>query len=308
MRRAVLALVVVCTTWGTIPLLTRGVDLAPAAIVVVRVWFGVAGLTAVHLARRTRSATAGPSTAAPPWWTVRTVLVGPLLALHWTAMFAGYQRAPADVVVFVVFLAPIGIAVAAPRALGERLTAATVAALAVAVAGFALIAGPSLGGNGNENGVGTAASATGVAWAALSAATLVVLVVVSKPLAESLGGFRLSRIELTGAGITLLPVAVTTDWSGPSPRQWLALAVLGLVHTGLGVAVYLDALAKVPATSVGILGYLEPVAVVVFSWLVLAEAPSAATVAGGALIVLAGALVLRQAPSAVPEVPIRVPG
>ena len=135
------------------------------------------------------------------------------------------------------------------------------------------------------------------------------LVVASKPLAEELGGFRLSRIELTGAGIVLLPVLVTTDWSGPSSRQWLQLALLGVVHTGVGVAVYLSALAKVPATSVGILGYLEPIAVVAFSWLLLADAPALTTVAGGALIVVAAALVLRGASAtAAPEVPVHVPG
>jgi drug/metabolite transporter (DMT)-like permease len=64
----------------------------------------------------------------------------------------------------------------------------------------------------------------------------------------------------------------------------------------------------VPATSVGILGYLEPVAVVAFSWLLLSDSPSITTVAGGALIVVAGALVLRTASTAVPEVPVHVPG
>ena len=308
MRRALVSLVVVCTTWGTIPLLTRDVDLTPAAIVLVRVWTAVLGLALVAALRR-RASTAVTATAndtatdaAVPGFAVRpsprALLVGPLLAVHWTAMFAGYQRAPADVVVFVVFLAPIGIAVVAPRALGERLTARTVAALAVAVAGFALITGPALDG----------ARAAGVAWATLSAATLVVLVVVSKPLAESLGGFRLSRIELTGAGVVLLPVAVLADWSGATGRAWAALVVLGVVHTGIGVAVYLDALAKVPATAVGILGYLEPVAVVVFSWLFLADVPSLTTVTGGALIVVAGVLVVRAAAASTPEVPVHVPG
>jgi drug/metabolite transporter (DMT)-like permease len=294
-RRAVLSLVVVCTTWGTIPLLTRGVDLAPAAIVFVRAWAGAAALTVAERLRHPRPGRHRGRPAVPR----RAFLVGPLLALHWTAMFAGYQHAPADVVVFVVFLAPIGIAVVAPRALGERVNAPTIAALAVAVAGFVLITGPALDG----------ARARGVAAAALSALTLVVLVVVSKPLAESLGGARLSRLELTGAGITLLPVLVLADWSGPTARQWVGLAVLGVVHTGIAVAVYLEALAKVPATSVAIVGYLEPVAVVGFAWLVLADAPSATTVAGGALIVLAGALVLRStsADAVLPEAPVHVP-
>lgn len=297
-RAATLSLVVVCTTWGTIPLLTRGVDLAPAAIVLVRAWIGVAALAVVATLTRRRPA---PDATPPPRPrpSKRMLVLGPLLAAHWTAMFAGYQHAPADVVVFVVFLAPVGIALVAPRALGERPDAATLAALAIAVVGFALVTGPSLDG----------ASAVGVAYAAVSAGLLVVLVVASKPLAETLGGLRLARLELGGAGVVLLPVAFTTDWSAPTRNQWLALGVLGLVHTGIGVAIYLHALGRVPATSVGILGYLEPVGVVAFSWLLLAEAPTPATVAGGALIVVAGALVLRATPTpAVPEVPVHVPG
>jgi drug/metabolite transporter (DMT)-like permease len=222
-------------------------------------------------------------------------------------MFAGYQHAPDDIVVFVVFLAPVGIALAAPRALGERLTRSTVAALAVAVVGFVLITAPSFG-DGGETG-----TSAGIAYAAFSGLTLVVLVLVSKPLAEAYGGFRLTRIELTGAGLVLVPIAATLDWGNPTASQWGWLAVLGLVHTAAGISVYLSALAVVPATQVGILGYLEPVALVVVSWLLLSEAPSLTTVAGGALIVVAGVLVIRagrgESPSVtLPEAPVHVPG
>jgi drug/metabolite transporter (DMT)-like permease len=219
-------------------------------------------------------------------------------------MFAGYQRAPADVVIFLVFLAPIGIAVLAPRTLGEHASRTTLVALAVAVTGFALVTGPDLSGGGPSS-----STAAGIAAATFSGATLVVLVLVSKPLAESYGGMRLTWIELTGAGLVLLPVAFTTNWSRADGGDLLALIVLGLVHSAFGASVYLQALAHVPATHVGILGYLEPVSVVVLSWLVLDEAPTAATVVGGALIVLAGALVIRTSSvPASPEVPARVPG
>jgi drug/metabolite transporter (DMT)-like permease len=298
MRRSLTSLVGVCTLWGTIPLLTRSIDLPPQAIVLVRVWVGSLGLGVVLLARRGSL----PAAVDPPSRPVlRGLAVGALLAVHWTAMFAGYQRAPADVVIFLVFLAPIGIAVLAPRALGEHASRTTLAALALAVAGFALVTGPDLSGGG---------SATGIAFATFSGATLVVLVLVSKPLAEAYGGMRLTWIELTGAGLVLLPVVFTTDWSTATAGDALALVVLGLVHSALCASIYLQALAHVPATHVGILGYLEPVSVVVLSWLVLGDAPTVAMVAGGSLIVAAGALVIASAPSVPtsPEVPARVPG
>lgn len=305
-RRSLLTLVVVCSGWGTIPLLAGHVDLPPAAIVFARVWVATAVLTVPVLVGGWAPPGA-PHAAGAPHTGRRLVAAGALLAVHWTAMFAGYQAAPDDTVVFIVFLAPVGIALLAPRTLGERLGPRTVAALVLAVAGFALIAGPVL-----EPG-----TATGLAWAALSAVTFVALVLVSKPLAEQLGGLRLNLAEMAVAGVLLVPVAATTDWTGLG-AAWPWLLVLGGVHTAVGITLYLAALARVPATAAGILGYLEPVSVVMLAWLVQHDPPALATAAGGALVVAAGALVVLGSTSGdpsvpedlstAPEVPARVPG
>jgi drug/metabolite transporter (DMT)-like permease len=298
--------VAVCSGWGTIPSLAGHVDLPPAAIVFARVWIATA-LLVVPVAVRGWSRSPARAAGAGTHTGRRLLAAGALLAVHWTAMFAGYQSAPDDTVVFIVFLAPVGIAVLAPRTLGERLGPRTLGALALAVAGFGLIAGPAL-----EPG-----TATGLAWAALSAVTFVALVLVSKPLAEQLGGLRLNLAEMAVAGVLLVPVAATTDWTGLGDA-WPWLVVLGAVHTALGITLYLAALARVPATAAGILGYLEPVSVVVLAWVVQSDPPSLATAAGGALVVAAGALVVLGAPSGEPsvpedlstspEVPARVPG
>src|SRR5687768_7671304 len=98
--------------WGTIPLLAGDLDLPPAAIVFVRVWVGAFGLAAVVAARRAvapRNERGRARRRLTSGQRVRMAALGPLLAVHWTAMFAGYQHAPDDAVVFVVFLAPIGI-------------------------------------------------------------------------------------------------------------------------------------------------------------------------------------------------------
>ncbi len=130
-------------------------------------------------------------------------------------------------------------------------------------------------------------------FAAFTAVSFVVLVVVSKPLAEAYGGVRLALMEMMGATVTLIPWAVTATW-GPPRWSWLLLFVLGLVHTALGLGLYLSALGRVPATHVGIMGYLEPVGVVVVAALFLDEALSTGTVVGGALILAAGALLIRR--------------
>ena len=291
MRRSYLTLAAVCTFWGTIPLVAERSGLPAGAIVFGRVWLAAAGLGAALVLSKAAPA-AGRLGRRPG----RVVLTGLLLAAHWTAMFAAYERAPDDVVAFIVFLAPIGIALLAPSTLGERLGVRTLTALAIAVGGLVLVAGPSR----------TSSAGMGLALAAFTGATLVAIVLLAKPLSEELGGMRLTFLQMVVAGTAMAPLAVFADWGAADGVQgWLWLALLGLVHTGIGTALYLSALSRVPATNVGILGYLEPVGVVVFGWLLADASPKLTTLVGGGLIIAAGALVMTSSSE---EEAVRVPG
>jgi drug/metabolite transporter (DMT)-like permease len=290
-RRPSAVLLVVCSGWGTIGLVVRALDLPAAAITSARVWVGAVGLGLVI--RMTRGRRAGPRLFS--YRPGRVVLTGAILAVHWLSFVAALQRAPIGTVVLIVFLGPIGVAVAAPRVLGERSSPRTLGALTLAVAGFALVAVPDV----------RSAGLIGPGLALLAAALFVALVLASKPLAAVYGGLRLAFLELSVASAVLLPVGLSADWGSPR-LDWLWLLVLGLVHTALGVSLYLAALARVPVVHAGILGYLEPVGAVVCGWLFLHEQPGPATV-GGAIMIVAGGLMVLRANVAPPEV-IGVPG
>ncbi|MDQ3147579.1 MAG: DMT family transporter [Actinomycetota bacterium] len=277
----------VAILWGTIGLLVRQVDLPATAIAGVRVWLGAAVLGA-WLARRRRPAarSAAALLSARP---VAVLTLGVLLAVHWVALVAALQRAPIGVVLLVTYLAPVGVAALAPRALGERVPPRSLAALALAVVGVALVATPSLG----------TPDAPGLALAALAGITLIAMTLLSKPLAENFGGANLAACQLAVAGVVLIPVAATAGWGAPAP-SWAWLVVLGVVHTGFAMGAYLGALAVLPVTTAGVLLYLEPVSAVLVGWLLLAETPTPATLVGGTLIVVAGALVLAPSGGAGP--------
>jgi len=277
-RRPYLALVAVCSGWGTIPVLVQQVDLPASAIVAVRLWVGAAGLGTVLWMRRADGPRRPTLLSVRPGWCVAAAMT---LAVHWTFLFAAYRRAPAGTVILIVYLAPVGVAVVAPWALGERSGPAILASLGLALAGFALLAAPALHGAG----------AIGLGMATGASASFVALIVLSKPLAEVYGGLRLAFMEMAGAGMVLVPVALATAW-GPPRAAWLWLVVLGLLHTALGTSLYLGALSRVPATQVGILGYLEPASVVLCAWLLLGQRPTPATLVGGGLVAVAGALVV----------------
>jgi drug/metabolite transporter (DMT)-like permease len=285
MRRPYLVLCGVTSGWGTIPVLVGWVDLPAPLIVAIRLWTAAVCLGAVLLVTewRARRSPSGPQWMGPKVFSHRPALcalVALVLAAHWLALFAAYKRAPAGTVILIVYLAPLGVAALSPRLLGERLGGRTVTALAVATAGFCLVAAPTV----------RAAGIAGLVLALVAAGLFVSLILLSKPLAAVYGGLRLALVELAGAGVVLVPVALASAWPAPA-WSWLWIVVLGVVHTALGITLYLSVLARVPATHVGILGYLEPVAVVIAAWLVLGQRPALATVAGGVLVVAAGALV-----------------
>jgi len=107
--------------------------------------------------------------------------------------------------------------------------------------------------------------------------------------APAILGEHLSRQTLLSlvAGVALVPVALASHWSQPAPL-WLWLLVLGGIHTAMGTGLYFGALAHLPATHVGILGYLEPVGVVLCAWVFLSQRPTWQTVIRGVVVVAAG--------------------
>ena len=68
--------------------------------------------------------------------------------------------------------------------------------------------------------------------------------------------------------------------------------VLGVFCTAIPYVLYSKGLPRIRVEHASILGYLEPVSAPFYALLLLGEAPAATTVAGGALIVVAGVLVV----------------
>lgn len=282
-RRAALVVAGIATLWGSVGVVVRQVDLPAVALVSARIWLAAPAL-AVFLRISGRS-------SSWSWRPSRLLLLnGVVLAAHWVSFIAALQRAPIGTVLLITYLAPVGIAALAPVFLGEVVPVRTKAALAVAVAGIALIAAPALSGSSGD----------GILLALVTGALYVPLALLNKSLSTTIGGVPLALWQLLIAGVVIAPFAVVADWSAPG-GDWAWLAVLGLVYTAFAFASYLVALQHLPATRAAVLLYLEPAAAVGFGWLLLSEDPTVGMLLGGAMVVGAGALVART--PVAPEVP-----
>ena len=79
------------------------------------------------------------------------------------------------------------------------------------------------------------------------------------------------------------------------------LLLLGGVYTGVLGIVFVRAISRLRAQTLGVLFYLEPASAVLYAWWLLGERPGWSKVAGGILIVLAGlAIILSERMPAVP--------
>ncbi len=292
-----LALAGLATSWGLIAVLVAAVDLEAEPLAFLRLALAAAtlGLAAVLLSR---TDALRPGDRLPA-----LVVLGVMQGAHWLLFFEAVKLGSVALAVLTFYTAPLVLAVLAPAVLPERLSRVALAALVPGAAGIVLVAL----GSGEEGG---SASGWAIAAGLGSAVTYAVLVILSKRLL--LGMVEPLTVAFWDCFVGAVAVAPALLAAGrvlpQGGREWGAVLLLGVVFTGLSTLAYTALLRYVTAQAAGILTFLEPVAAVLLAWALLDEQVGAATLAGGVLVVLAGAIVvmLEPADAAAAEAPAGV--
>lgn len=219
----------------------------------------------------------------------RLLLMAVLDAGTLLLFFIAIRRTSVAVGMFLQFLAPVWVALLAPRLTRARTEAVVYPALGIALAGLAVILWPSLRGEGvTLSRAGVAAGlAAGVGYAAFQ--------LVVKDLTGRLPAVTIVVAECWLDALLLLPLALwQTLGTGCrlGGRDLVAGLVLGLVCTALGYTMWTAGMGRIKVQHAAILGYLEPVSAPLYALALLGQPVGGHTVAGGALIVLAGLLVV----------------
>jgi drug/metabolite transporter (DMT)-like permease len=257
--------------WGSIGVLVKQVSVTASVIVFFRLLLGCSVIVAVFAARGrlTELRLRGR----------RGLLVADalLLAAHWALFFEAFKRLSVATTILIIYLGPVFIALGAQVFLGERVERRTIASLALSVAGIALIGIPAWG----------VRDATGLALAFVSAILWAALLLANKRLVETYPPPAMAAWQAGIATLVMAPALVGAS-GHQIARAAPALLLLGTLHTGITGILYFRALTVVKAQHAGILAYLEPVSAVVYAWVLLGETPRALTLAGGALVLVAG--------------------
>ncbi|MFC7648736.1 DMT family transporter [Streptosporangium lutulentum] len=282
-RRGLLYVSIAATAWGTGgaagALLYRTGGLGPVS---VSFWRFAAGAVILLLASRFLGLGLGRVRGLG-----RIVVTGVAMAIYQTAYFAAIAESGLAVATVVTTGAtPVFVAAGARLLLGERLGAAGMGSVAIALTGLAML---------TLDGGPATVEAPGMGWALLSAAcyagvTLLNRASADEPYATAMGGFVVG-------GLCLLPLALAQGLlpSGDLLASSAIIVYLGTVPTALAYGLFFACLAAVRATTASVISLVEPVGAAVIGVLLLGERLTLQTACGAALLLAAvGLLALRE--------------
>ena len=183
---------------------------------------------------------------------------------------------------FILAVAPALAALLARFTLGEPITRRGAAAMALALAGVAVMLGAP--GEGSLAG-------DGLAFLAALAFAVTIVITRWRHTVSMAPATCLSQVILIAV---FLPFAQPGEIGGDDV-VWLA--ALGIGQIGLGLALLTAGARLIPAAQVGLITLLEVVLGPVWVWLALDERPSTLTLAGGAVVIVAIVIQTSEAPA-----------
>ena len=270
--------------WGTWSLILRpaGVDPRWAAALMLAVVSVVGAPLLIPRAARPT----GMRTPRDGW---AMVAIGVFDAANAGLFFAAMAKTTVAVAVLSHYLAPLFVAVAAPRALGTRPLPGSIPLSLVALVGLALVLDPLKGLSGS--------TVVGALLGAGSAVFYAANVLITKRLGPKFSAEELLVYHAVLSAGILAVVALATG--APTPplagvvRISIAAAVIG---AGAGL-LFLYGLRHVPAEHASMLTFLEPLTAVVVARIAFGERPSRTALVGAAIVLAAGAFAVHASRS-----------
>jgi drug/metabolite transporter (DMT)-like permease len=266
-RRGQVYVALAALAWSTAGVLQRGLSVNAATQVSVRAAFACVAILA-YVAVAERGRVIQSFRAVGPAGIGFAVAIASASASFIVAL----NHTSVAHVLFIQAMAPVLAALLAWLFLGEQVGPRTAVALVVALAGV----GVMIGGPGEGSLLGDALSL-------LMALSFAVSIVISR-----------HRKDVSMAPATclaqLLLVVVFLPFGTPGAvpaDDLLALAALGAGQIGIGLVLLTLGARLIPAAQVALITLLEVVLGPLWVWLAIGEEPTAATLAGGAIVVVA---------------------
>ena len=258
MKREKIALLSAMTIFGTVGIFVRYIPLPSATIAFFR---GALGFAFLLLVMSITGKKPDTGSIRRNLWVL--LLSGAAIGGNWILLFESYRYTTVATATICYYLAPMFLVLASPL-LGERLTGGRLLLSGTALLGMVFVSGVLKGGVSGGRGIALA----------VGAAVLYASVMLLNKKLKSIGAYDKTAVQLAAASAVILPYCLLCrgfDMTGMTAAGWILLAVVGIVHTGFAYWIYFGSLGSLPAHTVAIFSYTDPVLAILLSALLLRE-------------------------------------
>lgn len=217
------------------------------------------------------------------------LLSGACIGVNWVLLFEACRYTTVSAATVCYYMAPVFVILVSPVLLKEKLTAVKLVCAAAAILGIVLISGVLQDGFAGLRGI----------LCGLGAAVFYAAVMLLNKILGGVPPVERTIVQLLAAAVSVLPYSVAAGEFSAAvfrPADVALLALIGIVHTGLAYLLYFSSFDGLPAQTVSLVSYLDPVISVLLSALLLQE-PLTLPAAAGAVLVLAGAGIASCSPA-----------
>ena len=242
--------------FGTIGIFRRFIPLSSAMLAMVRGLVGVLFLLLIMAIIRKR-----PDGHAIRRNLALLLISGALIGFNWILLFEAYNYTSVATGTLCYYMAPVFVVFASPFVLRERLTWRRLLFSLVALIGMVLVSDIL------RVGFSDLSELKGV-FLGLGAAVLYATVILLNKKLKDISAYDRTVVQLSAAFVVLVPyVFLTEDVTAisPTPLSIILLLVVGIIHTGLAYALYFGSMDKLPAQTVALYSYIDPILAVLLS-------------------------------------------
>jgi drug/metabolite transporter (DMT)-like permease len=280
-RRGQIFIALAALAWSTAGVLQRGLSIDTMTQLAGRALFAFVALAGfVAVLNRGRAIASFRSMGHAGF------AVAGCMAVASGAFIVALNHANVANVLFMQAVAPVLAALLAWTALGEKVSSRTAAAMALALLGVLLMVGGA--GSGGAIGVGASFLMT-LAFAAT------IVITRHKREVSMAPAICLSQL------LVFLAFAPFAEAAAVTGHDLALLVLLGVGQMGLGLAFLTAGARLIPAAEVALITLLEIVLGPLWVWIGYSETPSVATLAGGAVVIVA--VLLQTMQRTAPAVP-----
>ena len=205
---------------------------------------------------------------------------GAIIGVDWILLFEAYNCTTVAVATMCFYMQPTIVILLSPILFREKLSVKKGLCALAAILGMVFVSGVA------EGAPPGAQDAKGIAFGLAAAVLYAATVIINKKI-EVEDAYEKTIVQLLSAAAVLVPyLLLTEDFSAVvlDARTVVLVLIVGIVHSGLAYALYFGNVNKLPAQSVAVLSYIDPVSSLFFSALLLHERLTAFGLLGAVLI------------------------